>query len=124
MYTSPLQARTGRAPAAASVAAGESRILTLRGQRVLLDADLAELYGVDTKRLNEQVKRNLSRFPLDFMFQLTTQERAHLRSQIAPPWVCGGRAMTPRSPVRPQAAAFIGATAKQAIGKTTHGAGG
>jgi ORF6N domain len=64
--------------AAASVAAVENRIQTLRGQRVLLDADLAGLYGVDTKRLNEQVKRNLSRFPLDFMFQLTTEEKAEV----------------------------------------------
>jgi hypothetical protein len=78
---------TSRSPvrpqAAASVAAVESRIQTLRGQRVLLDADLAELYGVDTKRLNEQVKRNLLRFPLDFMFQLTTDEKEEVWSQIA-----------------------------------------
>ena len=48
-----------------------------------LDADLAELYGVETKRINEQVKRNLERFPADFMFQLTDQELASLRSQFA-----------------------------------------
>jgi phage regulator Rha-like protein len=58
-------------------------ITVLRGQRVILDADLAELYGVETKRLNEQVKRNLERFPADFMFQLNAQELASLRSQIA-----------------------------------------
>lgn len=52
----------------------QSRILVLRGQRVLLDADLAEIYEVPTKRLNEQVKRNIQRFPEDFMFQLTQQE--------------------------------------------------
>ena len=61
----------------------EQRILLIRGQRVMLDADLAELYGVTTKRLNEQVKRNLRRFPEDFMFRLTTKEWADLTSQIA-----------------------------------------
>jgi len=61
----------------------EPLILTLRGQRVILDADLAEIYGVPTKRLNEQVKRNADRFPEDFMFQLTTQEWGNLKSQIA-----------------------------------------
>ena len=55
-----------------------SRILLLRGQRVMLDADLAELYGVTTKRLNEQVKRNTDRFPGDFMFQLTLAEKAEV----------------------------------------------
>jgi len=59
------------------------RILVIRDQRVMLDADLAELYGVPTKRFNEQVKRNLDRFPVDFMFQLTTEEFRSLRSQIA-----------------------------------------
>lgn len=52
-----------------------SRILSLRGQKVMIDADLAELYGVPTKRLNEQVKRNPRRFPDDFMFQLTEAEK-------------------------------------------------
>ena len=61
----------------------EPLILTLRGQRVILDADLAEMYGVPTKRLNEQVKRNDDRFPEDFMFQLTAQEWDNLKSQIA-----------------------------------------
>ena len=59
------------------------RILVLRGQRVLLDADLAILYGVTPKRLNEQVKRNRAKFPEDFTFQLTTPEFHSLRSQIA-----------------------------------------
>lgn len=59
------------------------RILLLRGVRVLLDSDLAELYGVPTKRFNEQVKRNLGRFPGDFMFQLNDDEHAALRSQFA-----------------------------------------
>jgi ORF6N domain len=61
----------------------ESRILILRHQRVILDVDIAELYGVPVKRLNEQVKRNEERFPSDFMFQLTSKEHAALRSQIA-----------------------------------------
>lgn len=51
-------------------------ILILRGHRVLLDAELAALYGVTTTRLNQQVRRNLRRFPSDFMFQLTTEEHA------------------------------------------------
>lgn len=59
------------------------RILTLRGQRVIVDADLAALYDVPTKRFNEAVKRNLDRFPVDFMFQLTAEEFANLRSQFA-----------------------------------------
>ena len=56
----------------------QARILTIRGQRVILDTDLADLYGVPTKRLNEQVKRNLKRFPPDFMFQLVEQEKAEV----------------------------------------------
>jgi hypothetical protein len=59
------------------------RILLLRGQKVMLDYDLAELYGVPTKRLNEQVRRNKSRFPSDFMFQLAESDVRDLRSQIA-----------------------------------------
>jgi len=55
-----------------------NRILQLRDQRVMLDADLAELYGVTTKRLNEQVKRNIERFPEDFMFQLNADEKAEV----------------------------------------------
>ena len=61
----------------------ESRILVLRGQRVVLDRDLAALYGVSTKRLNEQVRRNLVRFPSDFCFKLDQQEVANLTSQFA-----------------------------------------
>ena len=59
------------------------RILTLRGQRVIVDADLALLYDVPTKRLNEAVKRNEGKFPGDFMFTLTDEEFANLRSQFA-----------------------------------------
>jgi phage regulator Rha-like protein len=61
----------------------ESRILILRRQRVILDSDLAELYGVSVKRLNEQVRRNRERFPADFMFRLIAKEDQILRSQIA-----------------------------------------
>ena len=60
-----------------------SKILVLRNQKVILDADLAELYGVSVKRLNEQVKRNSKRFPLDFLFTLTRSEYENLRSQSA-----------------------------------------
>lgn len=59
-----------------------SVILLLRGHKVMLDADLAALYGVDTRELVQAVKRNAGRFPSDFMFQLTTEEFARLRSQI------------------------------------------
>jgi len=61
----------------------ESRILLVRGEKVILDSDLAELYGVTTKRLNEQVKRNKDRFPADFMFQMSSAETEYLRSQTA-----------------------------------------
>ncbi|MDR6760639.1 hypothetical protein J2Y38_000837 [Flavobacterium sp. 2755] len=60
-----------------------NKIYFIRGQKVMLDGDLALLYGVETKRLNEQVKRNLSRFPEDFMFQLNDNEHNSLRSQFA-----------------------------------------
>lgn len=53
----------------------QSRILLIRGEKVMIDADLAKLYGVTTRRLNEQVKRNKDRFPVDFMFQLTADEK-------------------------------------------------
>ncbi len=56
----------------------EQTILYIRNQKVMIDADLARIYGVSTKRLNEQVKRNLSRFPIDFMFQLTPEEKAEV----------------------------------------------
>jgi hypothetical protein len=61
----------------------ERSILLIRGHKVLLDADLAALYGVTTKRLNEQVRRNRSRFPDDFMFELASEEAESLRSQFA-----------------------------------------
>ena len=61
----------------------ERRIYLIRGQKVMIDEDLAELYGVPTKRLNEQVRRNRKRFPPDFMFRLTKVESKNLRSQFA-----------------------------------------
>ena len=67
----------------APVFAVESRILILRHHRVILDVDLAELYGVSVKRLNQQVTRNQERFPSDFMFQLSATEHKCLRLQIA-----------------------------------------
>jgi hypothetical protein len=76
------------------------RIFVLREQKVLLDTDLAALYGVETKRFNEQVKRNLARFPADFMFELTAEEFAALRSQSATsnaPAGRGGRRYLPRA---------------------------
>src|ERR1039458_3773773 len=63
----------------------ESLILTLRGQKVILDADLAELYGVPTKRFNEAFKRNRERLPDDFAFQLTAEEFAALRTPDSSP---------------------------------------
>lgn len=67
------------------------RILTIRGHRVMLDVDFAELYGVTTKRLNEAVRRNTARFPNDFMFQLAPDEVESLRSQFATSNGRGGR---------------------------------
>jgi hypothetical protein len=58
-------------------------IRVVRGQRVMIDSELAALYGVTTKRLNEQVKRNLLRFPVDFMFRLTAEEAEAIKSQFA-----------------------------------------
>jgi len=61
----------------------QNKIYVIRGQRVMLDRDLSEMYGVETRRLNEQVKRNMKRFPQDFMFQLTREEFENLKSQFA-----------------------------------------
>jgi len=71
------------------------KIFVIRGQKVMLDRDLAELYHVPTKRLNEQVRRNLQRFPGDFMFQLHQEEHETLRSQIATSNRRGGRRYLP-----------------------------
>jgi hypothetical protein len=77
------------------VALIEQRIYTIRGVRVILDSDLAALYGVPTKRLNEQYRRNRKRFPEDFAFQLTAGEADSLRSQIATSRSHGGRRYRP-----------------------------
>jgi hypothetical protein len=70
------------------------RIMVIRGQRVLLDEDLAHLYGVETRRLNEQVRRNRARFPSDFIFELNAEEFNNLKSQFASSsW--GGRRKLP-----------------------------
>lgn len=61
----------------------QNRIYDIRGQKVMIDRDLAELYQVETRRLNEAVKRNIKRFPSDFMFQLTKEEFESLMSQFA-----------------------------------------
>jgi hypothetical protein len=76
-------------------ASPEQHIIRLRGQSVILDTDLAALYGVTVKRLNEQVKRNQDRFPDDFVFQLTENEWKNLRSQSATSRGHGGRRYMP-----------------------------
>jgi len=73
----------------------QSAIHLIRGQRVMLDFDLAMIYGVTTKRLNEQLKRNRLRFPADFAFQLTVQEFGTLKSQIATSSSHGGKRKLP-----------------------------
>ncbi len=60
----------------------QSKIYEIRGQKVMLDRDLAEMYGVETRTLNQAVKRNIDRFPVDFMFQLTDEETKIWKSQI------------------------------------------
>ena len=82
-------------PSGHLIARVERRILHIRGHKVMLDADLAELYGVPTKRLNETVRRNAARFPEDFMFRLTAEEVENLRSQIATSSLWGGRRYLP-----------------------------
>src|SRR5262249_39393780 len=72
-----------------------SKILLIRGKKVMIDRDLAELYGVTTKQMNQQVKRNLSRFPEDFMFQLTTGEKEEVVTK------CDHLMMLKYSPVLP-----------------------
>ncbi len=73
-----------------------SKIYVIRDKKVMLDADLAELYDVETRRLNEQVKRNIARFPEDFMFQLTQEEFENMKSQFAiSSW--GGRRKPPNA---------------------------
>lgn len=91
-----MDSRSTKTAATPSLAIAE-RILIARGHRVLLDRDLAELYEVETKVLVQAVKRNLDRFPSGFMFQLTNQEFANLRSQsVTSSW--GGRRYARRYP--------------------------
>ncbi len=86
----------------------ETLIVNIRGQKVILDADLAELYDVPTKRLNEQVKRNADRFPQDFMFQLTPQEWRDLKSQF----VTSSMEPSPRESVLPNWSQFATSSKK------------
>lgn len=79
----------------ASLAKIASVIYLVRGKRVMIDADLAAVFGVSTKRLNEQVRRNRARFPEDFMFRLRPDDLASLRSQIATSNQRGGRRYLP-----------------------------
>ena len=72
-----------------------NRIYVVRGQKVMIDEDLAEMYSVETRRLNEQVKRNIKRFPKDFMFTITTKEYENLKSQNATSRMWGGRRKLP-----------------------------
>jgi len=86
LLTSVQQMHRGQSHASPEPLAPESitlRIATVRGQRVIVDADLAALYEVETKRLNEAVRRNLARFPADFMLKLSAAEWSALRSQFA-----------------------------------------
>ena len=72
----------------------ENKIFTIRGQKVMLDSDLAQLYEVETKVLNQAIKRNIGRFPSDFMFQLTNEEWGNLKSQfVTSSW--GGKRKLP-----------------------------
>jgi len=73
----------------------ENAIHLIRGERVMLDSALADIYGVATKRLNEQLRRNAQRFPSDFAFQLTREELTNLRSQIATSSLHGGKRKLP-----------------------------
>jgi len=73
----------------------ESKILFIRDKKVMLDEELAKLYGVETKQLNRAVKRNLERFPEDFMFQLNQKETHNLRCQIGTSSLYGGRRYIP-----------------------------
>ena len=87
----------------------QQSILLIRGKRVMLDADLAQLYGVSTKRLNEQVKRNRDRFPEDFMFQLTVAEKTEVVAK------CDHLAKLKYSPTHPYAFTEHGAIMLAAV---------
>ena len=92
-------------PATLPIERIESRILLVRGQKVLLDTDLAVLYGVETRVLNQAVKRNLERFPADFMFPLSAKEFENWRSQLVmskpgAKWGCAARLSRSQNTVR------------------------
>lgn len=106
MFKFPIQKVTDGKKALLTLIAEQkilNRIYVIRGEKAMLDPDLAAMYGVETRRLNEQVKRNLKRFPKDFMFTLTTTEFKNLKSQFAtsslpgdkPTW--GGRRTLPHA---------------------------
>ncbi len=78
-----------------SLSAIESKIYLIRGRKVMIDSDLAELYAVETKNLNRAVQRNIERFPNDFMFQLNMEETELLRFQIGTSKSQGGRRYLP-----------------------------
>jgi len=84
-----------QSPAVVPVELIEKKIYLIRGHKVMLDSDLAELYGVKTKVLLQSVKRNINRFPSDFMFQLSKEEFDNLRSQIVTSKSRGGRRYLP-----------------------------
>ena len=88
-------ARTSKAAQSLSVVTVERKILLVRGHKVLLDAHLADLYGVETRALVQAVRRNPNRFPPDFMFRLTAEEATRLRSQIVISNPRGGRRYVP-----------------------------
>ncbi len=83
LFAVPTRKNLNKSLSPVSVELIERRIYLIRGHKVMIDVDLAELYEVPTKRLNEQVRRNLKRFPKDFMFRLTKTEAEALRSQFA-----------------------------------------
>ena len=83
IVTASVKGKNMSKPPRAVVTSITPLIRTIRGEKVILDSDLARIYGVPTKRLNEQVKRNAKRFPADFLFQLTADETNSLRSQSA-----------------------------------------
>jgi len=92
----------------------ERTILLIRNQKVILDADLAKLYGVTTKRLNQQVKRNIARFPEDFMFQLTSEEKMEVVAN------CDHLSRLKFSPASPYAFTEHGAIMAASVLNTPH----
>ena len=94
----PTRARNARAPVSRGrLTKVSDRIVTVRGVRVVLDRDLAELYDVSTKALNQAIARNRTRFPADFCFRLTSGETSHLRSQSVTSSFHGGLRYAPRA---------------------------